>query len=236
MRSEGMPISSVTSSGMREFVKSRDCFFVVQPRIRMGCGMSGPRCPDMPKNINRMCDCLWRTEIVSLCWVQLISCLTLERATRCRGFMNRISTWLISWQNNGLMSVQHVGSSRPSGCDLRRCRQLPKGLVLRGHSISISTLFGHSGLTTSQFSPGDLYLFRRPLLMAPIRTNSPRCSQRNPKSRPASLQIPNAPSPANDDIKIESGYLMEKMLRIVDLFEEETKWSHTVCKAMGCIV
>ena len=103
-------------------------------------------------------------------------------------------------------------------------------------TISISTLFGHSGLTTSQFPPSGLYLFGRPFLMAPIRTDSPRRSQHNPKSRPASLQIPSAPSPANDDIKVESGYLMQKMSRIVDLFEEETKWSRTVCKALGFIV
>ena len=47
--------------------------------------------------------------------------------------------------------MQHVSSSRPSGCDFQRCRQFPKGHVLGGHAISTSMLFGHSGLTTSPF-------------------------------------------------------------------------------------
>lgn len=139
------------------------------------------------------------------------------------------------------MSVQHVSYSRPSGCDFRRCRRFPKGLVLGGLYKYIHAIWSFWTHNLSPFFPSDqccLYLMRRSLSMAPIRTDSPsRHSQRNSKSRPASLQNPNTPSlPANDDIKVESGYLMQKMLRIVDLFEEEAKWSHMVCKAMGFIM
>ena len=72
--------------------------------------------------------------------------------------------------------------------------------------------------------------------MAPVRTDSPRRSQRNSKSRLASLQIPRTPSPANDGTKDTSDYLMQKMSRIVDLFEEEAKWSRTVCETLGLIM